>query len=82
MAAAQTCKSGKFWYYIPNIPRFFGNIIPESSTFAYLLINMFNFPYNTEPREPAISIVGVKGAQCLPLVPIREACSVEKDGVG
>ena len=54
MAAAQTCKSGKFWYYIPNIPRFFGNIIPESSTFAYLLINMFNFPYIQRELEDPI----------------------------
>lgn len=38
--------------------------------------------YNTEPIEPTVSTDGVKGAYCLPLVPIREACIVEKDGVG
>lgn len=39
-------------------------------------------PYNTEPREPTVSTDGVKGAYCLPLVPIREEGIVEKDGVG
>ena len=40
------------------------------------------YAYKAEPREPTTSVAGKKGAQYLPLVPIREAYVIEKNGVG
>lgn len=48
----------------------------------FFMVGIADHLYKFEPRKPMFSNIGMIGAQCLPLVPIREAYVFEKDGVG